>query len=207
MLKRLITIATAISLVFALGITVMAKDKTVYLEYENEESTDNYGPTVGLDWNVADRWTVSGSYQLEGDGPNEATTSLGATYAINKNLSAGLSYDTADSEDSVCVKLNGQHALKAPWTLMGGVAYTDYAEDVIADYHELELSVGTKYQFNEDLAASVSYVNTDPSNDDRYDKFVLGANYAIDDYGVYCKYEICDDDHNDKMTVGASYRF
>jgi predicted porin len=207
MLKRLLTMVTVVSLVFMLGITAMAQDKTVYLEYENEESTDNYGPTIGLDWKVAEKWTVSGSYQLEGDGPNEATTSIGAAYAINKNLTAGLSYDMADSEDSLCVELKGQHALAEPWTLIGGIAYTDYAEDNSADYDKLELSLGTKYQFNKDLAAAVSYVNTDPSNGDRYDKFVLGADYALNDYGVYFEYEICDEDYNDKVTVGASYRF
>jgi predicted porin len=207
MFKRLLTIVTVLSLVLTLGLTVMAQDKTVYLEYENEESADNYGPTIGLDWNVNEKWTVSGSYQLEGDGAHEATTSIGAAYAVNKYLTAGLSYDIADSENSLCVELKGQHALAEPWTLIGGISYTDYAEDNIADYDELELSLGTKYQFNKDLAAAVSYVTTDPSNGDSHDKFVLGADYAMNDYGAYFEYEICDEGYNDKVTVGASYRF
>jgi long-subunit fatty acid transport protein len=205
MTKKLLTIVTAISLVLTLGIAVMAKDKTAYIEYENQSNVDNFGPTVGLDWHVNEKLTVSGSYQLEGDGANEATLSVGAGYAINKDLSAGLSYDTADHEDSLCLELNGKYALEKPWALTGGIAYTDYSEEMSADYHKMELSVGTEYQVNKDLTAGVSYVMSDPSNDDTDKYFVGNVAYAINDYGVYCKYET--PDAGNKLTVGASYNF
>jgi long-subunit fatty acid transport protein len=211
MTKKLLTIVTAVSLVFTLGIAVMAKDKaatkdmTAYVEYENQSNVDNFGPTVGLNWNVNDKLTASGSYQLEGDGVNEATLSVGAGYAINKNLSTGLTYKTADHEDSICLELNGKYALKKPWALTGGIAYTDYSEDLIADYHKTELSVGTEYQVNQDLTTGVSYVMSDPSVGDTDHYFVVNAAYAINDYGVYCKYET--PDAGNKITLGASYNF
>jgi long-subunit fatty acid transport protein len=211
MSKKLLTIVTAVSLVFTLGIAAMAKDKaatkdmTAYVEYENQSDVDNFGPTVGLDWNVDDKWTASASYQLEGDGPNEATLSVGAEYAINKNLSAGLSYDTADHEKSACMELNGKYALKAPWTLIGGIAYTDYSEDLTADYHKMKLSVGTNYQVNKDLTTGVKYVMSDPSIGDTDHYFVVNAAYAMNEYGVYCKYET--PDAGNKITLGASYNF
>jgi long-subunit fatty acid transport protein len=203
MTKKLVTIATAISLVFTVGIAAMAKgtDKTAYLEYENQSNVDNFGPTVGLDWNVNDRWTASASYQLEGDGQNEATFSVGADYAINKNLSAGLKYETADSLDSTELKLDGKYALQGPWTLTGGISYTDYS----TDYEELELTVGTEYQVNKDLTAGIGLVMNDPSNGDSDEYVVIDAAYAMDEYGVYCKYET--PDAGNKITVGASYEF
>ncbi|MGD9155895.1 MAG: porin, partial [Bacillota bacterium] len=205
MTKKLVTLVTVVSLVFTVGIATMAKDMTAYIEYEDQEDVDNFGPTVGLDWKVNDKWTASASYQLEGDGPNEATLSVGAGYAINENLSAGLSYDTADHEDSTCLELNGRYALEEPLTLIGGIAYTDYSEDLIADYHKMELSAGAQYQVSEDLTTGLKYVRSDPSEGDTDNYFEFNVAYAMNEYGVYCKYETPDD--GDKITIGASYSF
>jgi long-subunit fatty acid transport protein len=209
LLKKLTTVMMTIVLALALGTVALAEEKaTVYLEYENEKNVDNYGPTLGIDWEAAERWTLSASYQLEGDGDNEATTSLGVEYAIRENLAAKLSCDLADSEDSVCFELSGSHALSEPWALTGGIAYTDYSEEDSADdYHELELSAGTEYQVNEALLASVSYVYTDSSEEDADDyKAVVGAEYNFDKYGFYCEYEL-PDKADEKLTLGVAYHF
>jgi long-subunit fatty acid transport protein len=207
-MKKLAIIGIALMLVMVVGVGVLAEGKTVYLEYEDEKDVDNYGPTLGIDWEVAERWTLSASYQLEGDGDNEATTSLGAEYAIRENLAAKLSCDLADSEDSICLELSGSHALTGPWALTGGVAYTDYSEEDSADdYHELELSVGAEYQVNKAWLTSLSYVYTDSSEADADDyEVVVGAEYNLEKYGFYCKYEI-PDKANDKLTLGVAYHF
>jgi opacity protein-like surface antigen len=203
MMKKFVTIMTVVSLVLSVGFAALAQDTNMkaYLEYENQSNVDNFGPTVGLDWNVNDKWTASASYQLEGDGNNEATLSVGADYAINQNLSAGLEYETSDSVDSTELKLNGRYALQEPWTLTGKLSYTDYS----TDYHETELSVGTEYQVNDDLMAGVSYVMNDPSNADNDNYLRVKADYAMGQYGVYGKYET--PDVGNKITIGASYKF
>jgi long-subunit fatty acid transport protein len=207
-MKKLAVIGVALLLVMAVGAGVLAEGKTVYLEYEDEKDVDNYGPTLGIDWEAAERWTLSASYQLEGDSDNEATVSLGAEYAIRENLAAALSCDLADSEDSVCIELSGSHALSEPWALTGGIAYTDYSEeDSVDDYEELELSVGTEYQVNKELLTSLSYVYTDSSEEEADDyKLVVGVDYNLDKYGFYCEYEI-PDEANDKLTLGVAYHF
>jgi long-subunit fatty acid transport protein len=148
---------------------------------------------------------LSLSYQLEGDGDNQATTSLGAEYAIRENLAFGVSCDLADSEDSVCFELNGSHALSEPWALTGGVSYTDYSVAEDTDYDELELAAGFEYQVSEAWLTSLRYVWTDPSNEDINDKWVLGAEYTYADYGIYCEYEIPDEGYTVKL--GVKYQF
>jgi hypothetical protein len=88
MMKKIAVIGIALMLVMAFSAGVMAEGKTVYLEYEDEQNVDKYGPTLGIDWEAAEHWTLSAKYQLEGDDGNEATTSLGAEYAILENLAA-----------------------------------------------------------------------------------------------------------------------
>jgi long-subunit fatty acid transport protein len=207
-MKKLAVIGVALMLVLAVGAGVWADGKTIYLEYEDEKNVDNYGPTLGIDWEASEHWTLSAGYQLEGDGDNEATASLGVEYAIRENLAAILSCDLADSEDSVCFELSGSHALSEPWALTGGLAYTDYSEEDSADdYHELELAVGAEYQVNPAWGTSLSYVYTDSSEEDADDsKAVIGAEYSPDQYGVYCEYEI-PDKADEKLTVGVAYHF
>jgi long-subunit fatty acid transport protein len=210
-MKKFVVIGIALMLVMAFSVGVLAEGKTVYLEYENEKNIDQYGPTLGIDWEAAEHWTFSASYQLEGDDDddNEATTSLGAEYALRENLAAKLSCDLADSEDSVCLELSGSHAWREPWALTGGVAYTDYSEEDSADdYHELELSVGTEYQVNKAWLTSLSYVYTDTSEAeaDNDSKVVAGMEYNLDQYGFYCEYEL-PDKANDKLTLGVAYHF
>jgi predicted porin len=219
-MKKLLILVTAVCLVFSLGAIATAeeKSKTVYVEYEKEKDADNYGPTLGLDWGLTDQWTLSLSYQLEGDGGNEATTSLGAEYAILENLAAILTYETADSEDSIALELSGSYALSDPWALTGGVVYTAYTPDEgpgeNLKYNELELAAGVEYQATEALLTSLQYVWTDTSFDDDVldattgdsaDKFVVGAEYSLGDYAVYLEYEIPDEGYT--ATLGVAYKF
>lgn len=218
MMKKILSLVMIFSFLFSFGIPVMAEGKTVYIEYETEKDAADYGPTVGLDWGATDRLTLSISYQLEGDDENEATTSLGAEYALFDNLAVSMNYDTADSEDSIGLGLSCSHALSQPWTLVGGIAYTAYNPEAVPgenkDYNELELSAGVECQATEGLLASVSYVWTDTSFDDEAtdaaegdsaDKFVIGAEYGFGDYAVYFEYEIPEEGYT--ANLGVSYSF
>jgi long-subunit fatty acid transport protein len=214
-MKKFLTLVATVCLVLGLGATVMADGKKVYLEYEKEKDVEDTGPTVGFDWSANDRWTLSLGYQFEGDG-NDATISFGAEYAFNENLAVALNHDTADSEKSTGLELNGSYALSEPWALTGGFAYTAYspkAEENL-DYTELELAAGVEYQASEALLASVSYVWTDTVYSDATldkvdggsaDKFVIGAEYGFGDYAVYLEYEIPKEGYT--ATVGVSYSF
>lgn len=182
----------------------MAEGKTAYIEYEKEKDAGEIGPTLGIDWDVNDQWTLSFSYQFKGDG-NEATTSLGAEYAILENLAVALNYDTADSENSIGLELSGSYALSEPWALTGGLVYTSYTPKFDSDYTELELSVGAEYQITEALQTSLSYVGTNTSFENSADKFVIGAEYSFDDYAIYFEYEIPKDGYT--ATIGVSYSF
>lgn len=204
MLKKITLLVTTMILLFTLGTGVWAEGKTVYIEYETEKDAENFGPTLGFEWQVNDKWTISFSHQLKDDA-NEATSSLGAEYALLENLSAGISFDTAKSEDSMCLELSGSYSLSEPWALTGGIAYTDYWLQEEEDYNELELSVGMEYQASEALLTSLSYVWTDPSEDDSFDKFVLGAEYGLGNFGIYGEYEIPEEGYT--LTIGVAYNF
>jgi opacity protein-like surface antigen len=206
MMKKTFAMMLVLALTLALGTGVLAEGKTVYLEYEKEEDVDDYGPTLGIDWEANDQWTLSLSYQFEGDGENEATTSLGAEYALTENLAVGLSTDIADSEKSGCFTLSGNRAINDPWALTGGIAYTYYWEDDDDNYEELELAAGVEFQATEALLTSAQYVWTDPSNDDdSTKKWVIGAEYGMEQYALYFEYEIPDDGY--KAKLGVSYNF
>ncbi len=214
-MKKILTLMMAFSLIFSFSISAMAEGKTIYIEYETEKDADDYGPTVGLDWGATDQLTLSIGYQFEGDGGNEATTSLRAEYALLENLAVALNYETADSEDSIGLELGGSYALSEPWALNGGLAYTAYTPDEDGeDYTELELSAGLAYQVTEAFGASLSYVWTDTSYDDNAldatdggddDKFVLGAEYSFGDYAVYVEYEEPEEGYT--TILGVSYSF
>lgn len=217
-MKKLLVLVTTICLIFSLGAAVMAEGKTVYLEYETEKDADNYGPTLGFDWEVNEQWTLSLSHQLQGSGANEATTSLGAEYAILENLAAALKYDTANSENSIGLELSGSHPMSDAWALTGGVAYTSYIPKPEPgqnlDYSELELSAGVEYQVTETLLMSFGYVWTNTRfNDSALDqtqggsagKFVGGAEYSFGNYAVYYGYEIPNEGY--LVTLGVSYSF
>lgn len=81
-MKKILTLVMVSTFLFSLGLSAMAEGKTVYIEYEKEKDVDDFGPTVGFDWGVTDRLTLSISRQLEGDGDNEAATSLGVEYGV-----------------------------------------------------------------------------------------------------------------------------
>ena len=217
-MKKILTLLIGFSLLFSLGLSAMAEGKTVYVEYEKEKDADDFGPKVGLDWGVTERLTLSISHQLEGDGANEATTSLGVEYGLLENLAVAVNYDTADTEDSIGLELSGSYALSDPWALTGGIAYTVYTPDEAPgenlEYDDLELSAGVEYQATEALLTSVSYVWTDTSYDDDVldktdgdstDKFVIDAEYSFGDYAVYLEYEIPEEGY--KAILGVSYSF
>lgn len=207
-----------ICLVFSIGVAAMAEGKTVYLEYQTEKDADSYGPTLGFDWEVNDQWTLSLGYQFQGGGENEATTSLGAEYAILENLAVALNYDIANSENAIGLELSGSYALSDPWALTGGAVYTSFAPQAEAgqdlNYAELELSAGVEYQFTETFLISLGYVWTDTRFNDAAinqaqgggaGKFVGGAEYSLGDYTIYYAYEIPENGYT--VTLGASYSF
>jgi opacity protein-like surface antigen len=204
--QKTVAMMLVVALTLAFGAGVLAEGKTVYLEYEKEEDKDDYGPTLGIDWEANEQWTLSLGYQFEGAGENEAKTSLGAEYAIGENLSIGLRSEIADSEKKGCLELSGSRAINDPWALTGGVAYTYHWLDADDDnYEELELAAGVEFQATEALLTSAQYVWTDPSNDENSKKWVIGAEYGIDKYGLYFEYEIPDDGY--KAKIGISYNF
>jgi hypothetical protein len=54
-MKKLLVIGIALMLVMAVGLGVLAEGKTAYLEYEDEKDVAKYGPTLGIDWEVAEK--------------------------------------------------------------------------------------------------------------------------------------------------------
>jgi predicted porin len=213
-MKKLIVLITTICLVFVLGAAVMAEGKMVYLEYQTEKDADNYGPTLGFDWEVNGRWALSLRHQFQGGGQNEATTSLGAEYTILENMAAALHYDTANSENSIGLEFSGGYPVSDPLALTGGISYSSYITkpDTSGNYSELELSAGLEYQVTDALLTTLSYVWTntrfidnllDQTEGGSMNKFVAGAEYSFDNCAAYLEYEIPKEGYT--ITIGVSY--
>jgi hypothetical protein len=197
----------------------------VFFEYRKEAYTDNYGPKIGFNWGINEKWAVFTCYEYNGF--NENDTYLEAQYQFVKNYKLGFFSEAIDFRDSGGVYLyTGRNITDKLWVdgrLLYGAYYPKGSQASNPNYFEWELSGGLRYQFNKNWTGVANCYLTDTSLDESLPvgdysmdlETMAGLEWQVDkSLRLSGKYDIEKIDYNsssiadtgnDKCTIGGIY--
>lgn len=156
MIKITITIILSICLVLCTGLTVLAENKTVYVEYLREEGKDDFYPKVGFDWRINYLWGFAANHQFEVGDDGESKTYFEIRRAfLDRQLTLALNGETSESYNSIGVSANTFFPVNDLLSYNGAVSYTTYSaksnNPYIMDYRSLKIFSGFQYKINNKL--------------------------------------------------------
>jgi hypothetical protein len=196
----------------------------VYFEYRKEEGTDDYGPKIGYNWGINDKWALFTCYEYNGFEENDVF--LDVEYQFQENYKVGFFTEIIDSRNSAGIYIyTGRNITDKLW-LDGKLSYGAYypTNSTYPDYFEWEYSGGLKYQINKDWTAIANLYLTETSYDNggfplggfsTDTEVIVGADWQTNKSLRLCgRYDMETTDYNspsskdvtnDKFTIGAIY--